>query len=85
MKMTAKQLVALHGDSLLGQMVSTEAIGEYPGGPAKVIQIAPDPKGAPEIVYQIENAHWTNDTGGHDIGVFENELAEVLNEHSQPT
>jgi|GEM_PF-3351571 hypothetical protein len=52
--MTAKQLIDIHGTSLIGQRVDTEAIGEYPGGIATVTELAPDPQ-APEIVFTVQH------------------------------
>jgi hypothetical protein len=69
--MKAKKLVDLKGSDLIGCIVMTEAIGEYPGGRAKVIEIAPDP-GAPEIVCNVKHP-----TFGQ-IGVFEFEEMDLL-------
>lgn len=64
--MTAKELVESKGEGLVGQMVFTKKIGEYPGGRAKVVELNPDPE-APEIVMQVMHP-----TFG-EIGVFEDE------------
>lgn len=64
--MNAKELVESVGESLVGATVFTKKIGEYPGGPAKVIELNPDPA-APEIVMQVKHP-----TFG-EIGIFEDE------------
>ena len=65
--MTAKQLIDIHGTSLIGQRVETEPIGEYPGGIAIVTELTPDPQ-APEIVFTVQHP-----TFG-PMGVFDWEL-----------
>ena len=50
--MKANQLVQKLGQKLLGKKVNTPAVGEYPGGVATVIQLAPD-QNAPEIAFQV--------------------------------
>ena len=69
--MTAKQLIEIHGTSLIGQRVDTEAIGEYPGGIATVTELAPDPQ-APEIVFTVQHPSYG------DIGVFDWELVTLV-------
>jgi hypothetical protein len=64
--MNAKSLVLNLGTILLGQKVNTPAAGEYPGGVATVIQLAPDKK-APEIVFQVNLPGWG------EMGVLEHE------------
>lgn len=64
--MTAQELVDVLGDALVGRRVITEAIGEYPGGEAEVIQIQPDPE-APEIVFQVKHPTYG------EMGVFDYE------------
>lgn len=68
---TAKKLVKAHGRNLVGKKVVTQAMGEYPGGIATVIEIAPDFT-APEIVFDVEHP-----TFGR-IGVFENEPVRLV-------
>ena len=68
--MNAKQLIQKFGNKLLGQKVNTPALGEYPGGIATVIEIAPD-ENAPEIVFQVSLPGWG------EIGVFEHEEISV--------
>lgn len=75
--MSAKELVQKYGQALIGQMVMTERVGAYPGGPARIIKLLPDPE-APEIVYQVENEGWMDEWGKHDIGVFEHERAFLI-------
>lgn len=69
--MTAKQLIDIHGTSLIGQRIETEAIGEYPGGIAIVTELAPDPQ-APEIVFTVQHPSYG------DIGVFDWELVTLV-------
>ena len=57
----------------IGQTLMTEPLGEYPGGPAQVVEILPDPN-TPEIVFNVEHP-----TFGV-IGVFDDEEVEILNE-----
>ncbi len=77
--MTAKQLVEKHGKRLEGELVWTEAIGSYPGGVARIVQIYPDPN-APEIAYEVEslNENWMNEDGSRLMGVFGHERAILL-------
>jgi len=65
--MQADKMVAKHGSSLIGRTLITSAMGDYPGGLAKVTQINPDPA-APEISIQVEHPSFGS------IGIFENEL-----------
>lgn len=62
--MTAQELIDQLGTTLLGRKVNTEAMGEYPGSVADVIELHPDPT-APEIVFTIKHP-----TFG-EIGVFD--------------
>jgi len=64
--MKAKEAVIQYGKDLIGKYVHTSPMGDYPGGLAKVIEIAPDPA-APEIVFQVEHP------AVDPIGVFEHE------------
>jgi len=68
--MTAKELVTKHGSALVGRLVLTQPNGEYPGGIAEVVRIAPDPN-APEIVFDVKTDEW-------DIGVFEHETVHLI-------
>lgn len=72
----AKALVKAMGKRLIGRWVDTPAMGSYPGGCARVVEIHPDPA-APEIVFNVENTAWTDDNGGHIIGVFGYEDVEL--------
>lgn len=69
--MTAERLVRRMGKALIGRTVTTEKIGDYPGGPAKVIWIQPDTS-APEIVYRV-----LHPTFGK-MGVFDRETATLI-------
>jgi hypothetical protein len=66
--MKAKELVGVAGDRLLGRTVWTEAIGYYPGGAARVVELAPDPE-APEILFSVEHPTWKH-SGSSRMGVF---------------
>ena len=69
--MKANELVQKLGAKLLGKKVNTPAVGEYPGGLATVIQLAPD-QNAPEIVFQVNLGQWGS------IGVFCHEEVSLL-------
>lgn len=70
-KMTAEELVNLYGDDLIGEKIMTEAMGDYPGGIATIIEIHPDPAVA-EIPIQVNNPGWG------EIGVFHYETVELV-------
>ena len=74
--MNARKLVEMARDRLLGRMVLTKALGYYPGGEAKVVELAPDP-GAPEIRFVVEHPI-REQTGRRRIGVFEWEEVVLL-------
>lgn len=65
----AGEAVKRFGNTLIGQVIQTEAMGKYPGGPATVSQINPD-IGAPDIVLNVKSPAYDN---GRDIGIFEDE------------
>jgi hypothetical protein len=67
--MQAGEAVKRFGNTLIGQVIQTEAMGHYPGGPAIVSQINPD-IGAPDIVLNVKSPAYDN---GRDIGIFDNE------------
>jgi hypothetical protein len=69
--MNAIQLVQKLGQKLVGNKVNTPAVGEYPGGVATVIQMAPDPK-APDIVFQVHLPNWG------EVGVLGHETVSLL-------
>ena len=71
--MKANQLIQKLGNKLLGKKVNTPAVGEYPGGVATVIQIAPD-QNAPDIAFQVNLKQFG------DIGVFEHEEVSLLSD-----
>lgn len=78
--MTAGELVALCAQEnidLVGRTVMTEAIGDYPGGPATVTKLQPEPEDT-EMVYQVTNPNFDDGDGRHSIGVFEYEDAALL-------
>jgi len=70
-KTTAKRLVEMFGDKLIGQLVGTQAVGEYPGGIATILDLGTDP-GAPEIVFNVNRHGWG------EIGVFDHERVVFL-------
>ena len=67
----AKELAKREGENLLSREVLTSACGEYPGGMATVIELAPDP-GAPEIVFNVRLDDWG------EIGVFDYEMVALV-------
>ena len=70
-EMTAGDYVELMGGDLVGWTVETEAMGEYPGGPAEVRGVRPDPE-ATEIVLEVKHP-----TEGI-MGIFESETLALL-------
>ena len=64
--MKANQLVQKLGLKLIGKQVNTPAAGEYPGGVATVVQLAPD-QNVPEIAFRVSLPQWG------EIGVLEYE------------
>jgi len=62
----ADLIAGKYGESLIGLEVLTEAIGDYPGGWAPIVEVAPD-LNAPEIVFNVR--HPTEGV----MGVFEYE------------
>ncbi len=51
---------------MVGDVIETETVGEWPGGVCMTVELTPDPA-APEILFNVENAD------GWVMGVFENE------------
>jgi hypothetical protein len=82
---TAGELRAHYGDELIGRLIVTEPYGAFPGGPAKVLELYDD-SNAPEIVlyvrYLYRDIVATNENG--ELGVFENEVAHLLNRAPEP-
>jgi hypothetical protein len=76
--MTANQLVQKLGSKLLGKKVNTLAAGQYPGGVATVIGIAPDAK-APEVVFQVNIGHWgpIGVAGHEDVSLLSDNLGVI--------
>lgn len=62
---------AKHGDLLL-----TEAVGEWPGGPSRVVEIAPDPA-APEILFNVVHQYPWHAAEFGPMGVFDCEFVLV--------
>lgn len=67
--MNAAQLVVWKDKDLVGMSVITQPMGAYPGGLGIVTEIRPDPE-APDLAFNVENEVWTDDEGGHEIGIF---------------
>lgn len=70
-EMCAVQLRAIANVSLIGQKIHTEAIGDYPGGPAEVIDLGHD-REAPEIVLNVRHPTYG------EIGIFAQEHVILL-------
>ena len=68
--MTAGELVRTTA-ALVGRRVVTPAMGDYPGGEATIVELAPDPN-APEIVFTVRHPQWG------EIGVFAYEEVTLL-------
>ena len=73
--MTAAALVTHHGAALVGRHVMTEAVGEYPGGIARVTRLADTIERESDIVYFVE---WKDHPPADEIGVFEWEQAQLI-------
>jgi len=74
--MNARKLLEVAGVRLLGRTVLTETIGYYPGGEARVVELAPHPA-APELLFTVE--HPTREQAGRRrIGVFDWEEVVLL-------
>ena len=70
--MRARTAVKKFGTALVGQTIRTQAIGDWRGGMAKVVELYPD-KQAKEIVMQIRGTQ-----GQGEVGVFHNEQIEIV-------
>ena len=73
--MTAGELVRT-SSGLVGRKVITPAMGDYPGGEATIIEVAPDPN-APEIVFNVRHAEWG------EIGVFAYEEVSLVDAYEE--
>lgn len=67
--------LAEYGEEIIGLTIDTAAIGDYPGGPAKIIRLLGDP-GAPEIVFDVEHP-----TFG-EMGIFHWEMVFVISQNA---
>ena len=74
--MNARTLVEVAGHRLVGRTVLTEVLGYYPGGEARVVEMAPDP-GTPEILFAVEHPI-REQAGRRRIGVFDWEEVVLL-------
>ena len=76
--MKANQLLQKLGNKLLGKQVNTPAMGEYPGGVATVIGIAPETK-APEIAFQVNLSQWGKMVvfGHEDVSLLSDRLGVI--------
>jgi hypothetical protein len=70
-QVTALALLSAMGQRLLGREVATLAIGDWPGGVARVTELRPDPA-APEIVFNVQRQD------GRTVGVFGDELVRLI-------
>ena len=59
--MIASEFVKL-GNKIIGVTVVTPAVGDYPGGPAMITELYPDP-GALEVVFMVDNPLWPDTIG----------------------
>lgn len=78
--MNAGVFAERYKDRAVGMRVLTAPYGDWPGGPAIVTRMAPDP-GAPEIVFDVRSeTHPSPDEPGElwEIGVFDHEEIEVI-------
>lgn len=80
--MLASQLLK-QGASLIGKTIITERFGSWPGGPAVITEVRPDPK-APEIAFtvrgtgaEVKLAVERGLLDSEEIGVFEYELVQA--------
>lgn len=69
--MRCDTLVARFGHALIGRRVDTQPLGDYPGGIATIVTVAPDPA-APEIVFEVSMPGYGN------IGMFCGELVRMV-------
>ena len=57
---------------VVGARVWTAQVGEWPGGPSTIVEVAPDP-GAPEILFNVRHDDpWTDSKFGA-MGIFDDE------------
>ena len=76
--MNAKEMVHKYGSALIGQKVLTQALGEYRGGPATIVDLGTDPN-APDIVMNVITNGWIG-----RIGIFDHaEIFLMSSGHSQ--
>ena len=68
---TAEELVIKMGHELIGHTIITPEMGTYPGGPAIVTEVKPDP-GAPEIVCTARHPRQG------EIGIFGYEVVMLI-------
>ncbi len=66
--MIASEMVKKYGKSLIGQSILTQAVGKYPGGVAKVINLGD--KCDTSIVMNVFNEDWRDEDGNQEMGVF---------------
>lgn len=76
--MRARALFLAYLEDLAGRTVQTPRAGDYPGGAAIVIEVAPDPA-APEIVFNVFHPTWRDESGRSGvIGVLAHEEVSLL-------
>ncbi len=81
---TALDLVAKHGDDLIGRRIVTRQFGDWPGGEAIITEMGPDPN-APEIAFMVRGddglvniAMIVGALDSAEIGVFEYEEVSLV-------
>ncbi len=68
--MKAIELRSTYKGELIGLNILTQSIGNWSGGPARIIELDPDPA-APEIIFNVKNIHG-------EIGIFDWETIYIL-------
>lgn len=73
--MLASELVKLYGDDLIGKRVWTYRFGEWPGGPATVVNIYPD-RDAPDTGFGVEGQgyEYMDILEHEEVAILEREL-----------
>lgn len=80
MSVYASELFKEHGSHLIGKVIMTLPMSNWIGGPAKIIDIYPDPA-ATEILFQVQALFITpdmQDIADSEVGVFDDELVTLL-------
>ena len=80
MPVRASELFEEHGSSLIGRTIMTLPMGNWIGGPAKIIDIYPNPS-TKEILFQVQALFITpdmQDIADSEVGIFDDELVTLL-------